>query len=179
MVKVRDYELEKKLQTAVDNGTNIWVIGDVHGHFQTLQSLVEKVQLNEKDIVIMLGDLIDRGPTSADVVKIVKETENFYSIRGNHEQMMIDGFDDALFFKERNEESRIWYHCGGVNTESSYMALYGNDTDACERASKDVEWMTTLPTEIVLDDWRFVHAGYNQNHDVEEQPEVVHMYARS
>ena len=65
---MRDYELEKKLQTAVDNGANIWVIGDVHGHFQTLQSLVEKLQLNEKDIVIMLGDLIDRGPTSADVV---------------------------------------------------------------------------------------------------------------
>ena len=179
MVKVRDYELEKKLQTAVDNGANIWVIGDVHGHFQTLHSLVEKLQLKEKDTVIMLGDLIDRGPTSADVVKIVKETENFYSIRGNHEQMMIDGFDDALFFKERNEGSRIWYHCGGVNTESSYMALYGNDTDACERASKDVEWMTTLPTEIVLDNWRFVHAGYNQNHDVEGQSEVVHMYARS
>ena len=179
VIKVRDYELEKKLQTAVDDGANIWVIGDVHGYFKTLQSLIEKLQLKENDIVVMLGDLIDRGPTSADVVNYVKTTGNFYSIRGNHEQMMIDGFDDALFFKERNEESRIWYHNGGVTTEASYMALYGNDTDACEQALEDVEWMMTLPTEIVLDDWRFVHAGYNKNHDVEEQSEVVHMYVRS
>ena len=77
---MRDYNLEEKLQNAMDNNVNIWVIGDVHGYYNTFHVLVEKLQLNENDIVVMIGDLIDRGPTSADVVNYVKTTENFYSI---------------------------------------------------------------------------------------------------
>tara|TARA_B100001996_G_scaffold131422_1_gene99922 strand:- start:114 stop:917 length:804 start_codon:yes stop_codon:yes gene_type:complete len=178
MIKLRNIDLEKKLQLALDSGVNIWVIGDVHGHFKTFQVLVKKLELNENDVVVMLGDLIDRGPESAQIVHFVRTTRNFYSIRGNHEQMMIEGFDDALFFKERNEDSRIWYHNGGAYTEFSYLVQYGNDTESCEQAKNDVEWMKSLPTEIVLDDWRFVHAGYNPNHDVEGQDEVFHMYVR-
>ena len=176
---MRDFELERKLQTAMDDGANIWAIGDVHGYFRTLQSLVEKLELNENDVVVMLGDLIDRGPSSADVVNYVKSTENIYSIRGNHEQMMIEGFDDAKFFKDVNMEARIWYSNGGSETESSYIAMCGSNEEACNRASEDIGWMMTLPTEIVLDDWRLVHGGYNQNYDVEdESQEDIHMYAR-
>jgi len=178
VVVLRDFQLEKTLQTAMDSGANIWVIGDVHGHFKTLESLIEQLSLNEQDIVVLLGDLIDRGPTSADVVRFARTTPNVYALRGNHEQMMIDGFDDALFFKESNEDARIWYHNGGKNTESSYMFLYGDDGSACEKALVDVKWMESLPTEIVLNDWRFVHAGYNQYHDVEGQPEEVHLWIR-
>ena len=149
---MRDFELERKLQASMDDGANIWVIGDVHGYFSTLQSLVEKLELNENDAVVMLGDLIDRGPSSADVVNYVKSTENIHSIRGNHEQMMID---------------------------SSYIAMFGCNEKACNRASEDIGWMMALPTEIVLDDWRLVHGGYDQNYDVEdESQEDIHMYAR-
>ena len=175
---MRDFKLEERLQNAKNNGSNIWVIGDVHGFFITFQKLVKKLQLKENDIVVMIGDLIDRGPTSANVVNYVKTTENFYSVRGNHEQMMIEGFDHSLFFKDRNIPAKIWYHNGVRTTESSYITLYGNDTNACEKASEDIEWMKTLPTEIVLEDWRFVHAGYDQNHDVEEQDEQNHLWAR-
>ena len=179
MILLRDFQLEKTLQTAMDSGANIWVIGDVHGYFNTLESLIEQLNLNEQDIVVLLGDLIDRGPTSAEVVRYVREATNVYSLRGNHEQMMIDGFDDALFFKEKNENARIWYHNGGKNTESSYIFLYGNDGIACEKAWDDVKWMESLPTEIVLKEWRFVHAGYNQNHDVDGQAEAVHLWIRA
>ena len=176
---MRDVQLEQQLQKTLDAGANLWVIGDVHGHYHTLRALIDRLNVAEHDAVVMLGDLIDRGPTSAHVVDYVRSTANVHSIRGNHEQMMADGFDDALFFKEKNEESRIWYHNGGRQTELSYMALYGSDTEACERASSDAAWMSTLPTEIVLDTWRFVHAGYNQNHSVEDQDDVVHMYIRA
>ncbi len=176
---MRNKKLENKLQLLLDEGVNIWVIGDVHGHFKTFQLLVEKLELKENDVVVMLGDLIDRGPESSEVVSFVRKKRNFYSIRGNHEQMMIEGFDEVLFFKDYNEESRIWYHNGGASTEFSYLLQYGNDADACEQAKNDVEWMKSLPTEIVLEDWRFVHAGYNPNHDVEGQEEVVHLYIRA
>jgi len=178
-MRLRNSELEIKLQSILDQGSNVWVIGDVHGYFSTLHALIERLAPRENDAIVMLGDLIDRGPASADVVKHVRATANLHSIRGNHEQMMIEGFDDALFFKDLNKEARIWYLNGGVNTELSYIAKYGNDDDACDLASDDVEWMRTLPTEIVLDDWRLVHGGYDQNHDVEdESQEDIHMHAR-
>ena len=178
MIYMRDYELENKLQKAIEEGSNVWVVGDVHGYFKTLELLVQKLHLKENDSVVMLGDLIDRGPRSAHVVKYVRESENMHTIRGNHEQMMIDGFDQKSFFKNLNIDARIWYHNGGIDTEASYIRLYGGEKRAAEEATKDVKWMEQLVTEIVLDDWRLVHGGYDQNHDVEGQEEGIHMYAR-
>ena len=175
---MRDYVLEKSIQNTVDNGANVWVVGDVHGYHSTLESLLKSLELKRDDVVVLLGDLIDRGPRSAHVVKYVKESKNTHTVRGNHEQMMIDGFDEVSFFKDSNIDSRIWYHNGGIYTESSYISLYGGERRASEEAAKDVKWMQQLATEIVLDDWRLVHGGYDQNHGVEGQGEVIHLYAR-
>jgi len=179
VIKMRDRALENVLQTALNNGSNVWVVGDVHGYFSTLKALVERLSLVENDYVVMLGDLIDRGPESASIVNFVRTVENVHSIRGNHEQMMTEGFDNTEFFKSLSMEARIWYHNGGKNTESSYIAIYGNDDGALERASEDAEWMRGLPTEIVLDEWRLVHGGYDQNLDVDEQSDSMHMHARN
>ena len=175
---MRDYRLEEKLQNKIEEGANVWVIGDVHGFFDTLELLVRNLGLNEGDAVVMLGDLIDRGPASAQVVKYVREAGNHFTVRGNHEQMMIQGFDESSFFKDRNMDSRIWYHNGGDSTEASYIAFYGDEEKACKEAKSDVNWMRGLATEIVLQDWRLVHAGYDQNQHVEDQDEGMHMYAR-
>ena len=175
---MRDYILEENIQNAIDSGANVWVLGDVHGYYKTLETLLATLELKGDDIVVLLGDLIDRGPRSAQVVKYVRESDNTHTIRGNHEQMMIDGFDEKSFFKNLNIDSRIWYHNGGIDTEASYIRLYGSEERATERAAKDVKWMENLATEIVLDDWRLVHGGYDQNHDVEGQGEDIHMYAR-
>ena len=175
---MRDYELEVKLQNLIEEGGNVWVIGDVHGFFETLEILVHNLGLKDGDAVVLLGDLIDRGPASAQVVDYVRRKEGIYSIRGNHEQMMIQGFDRSSFFKDRSMDSRIWYLSGGNATEVSYLVFYGEKTKAHEEASSDVKWMEKLPTEIVLEDWRLVHAGYDQNQDVDNQDEGDHMYAR-
>ena len=177
-VEMRDIVLEENIQNAIDNGSNVWVIGDVHGYYNTLECLLKSLELKSDDVVVLLGDLIDRGPRSAHVVKYVRDTENTHTVRGNHEQMMIDGFDEKSFFKDLDIQSRIWYHNGGIDTEASYIRLYGGEKRACEEAAKDVKWMEQLVTEIVLDDWRLVHGGYDQNHDVEGQGGDIHMYAR-
>ena len=175
---MRDYVLEENIQNCIDNGANVWVIGDVHGYYNTLESLLQSLELKRDDVVVLLGDLIDRGPRSAHVVKYVRESKNTHTIRGNHEQMMIDGFDEKSFFKDLNIDARIWYHNGGIDTEASYIRLYGGEKRGTEEAAKDAEWMQHLATEIVLDDWRLVHGGYDQNHDVEGQGEDIHLYAR-
>ena len=175
---MRDNELERELQNLMDCGGSVWVIGDVHGYFGTLEALLQKLELEEGDAVVMLGDLIDRGPESAKIVRHVRRTERIHSIRGNHEQMMIQGFDESSFFRDRSMDSIAWFRNGGNHTEASYIALYGDGVEVLNAASSDVEWMEGLPTEIVLRDWRMVHAGYDQNLDVEDQDEGMHMYAR-
>ena len=117
-MEMRDEEVEMKLQTALSRGSNVWVVGDVHGYFSTLKALIERISLGENDHVVMLGDLIDRGPESANIVEYVRTSGNLHSIRGNHEQMMIEGFDSVEFFKNLSVEARIWYHNGGKTTES-------------------------------------------------------------
>lgn len=176
---MRDKEIEERLQNSLDNGNNVWVIGDVHGHFATFKALIESLRLSKNDCVVMLGDLIDRGPTSANVVKFVREAENIFSVKGNHEQMMIDGFSFVTFFKENNRDGKIWYHEGGVNTEYSYIRLYDSETESYAAASSDKNWMAKLPTEIVLDNWRLVHAGYDQNFDADNQDEQNHLWIRA
>ena len=109
---MRNSALEIKLQSILDQGSNVWVIGDVHGYFGTLEALIERLAMGGNDAIVMLGDLIDRGPTSADIVNHVRTTSNIHSIRGNHEQMMIEGFDNVEFFKNLSMEARIWYHNG-------------------------------------------------------------------
>ena len=110
---MRDKELEAELQNRLDHGGSIWVIGDVHGYFETLEKLVQKLELEEGDAVVLLGDLIDRGPASAQVVRYVRRTRWLHSIRGNHEQMMIQGFDESSFLRDRSMDSITWFRNRG------------------------------------------------------------------
>ena len=52
-----------------------YVIGDIHGCAKALRTLIETIQPNEEDEVIFLGDYIDRGPNSRDVVQQILELQ--------------------------------------------------------------------------------------------------------
>ncbi|MFW9266810.1 metallophosphoesterase [Pseudomonas sp. NR3] len=68
-----------------------FVVGDVHGHFKLLERALAKLEFNtEVDRVFSVGDLIDRGPDSEDVLNWLGQPW-FHAVRGNHEQMVIDG----------------------------------------------------------------------------------------
>ena len=78
---------------------NIFAIGDIHGCLKQLVTLQDKIfnypQYNkEEDLLLYLGDYIDRGPNSKDVINHILQlqTEGIKSIflMGNHEQFMID-----------------------------------------------------------------------------------------
>ena len=95
----------------------ILAIGDVHGQFAKLQSLLKKVSITEDDLVIALGDYIDRGDGVADVLKWVmenKDKSNYIFLRGNHEQMMLDAV------KTNGADRITWIINGG---KATIMAL--------------------------------------------------------
>ena len=66
------------------------VVGDIHGRFNTLIELLDKANYKpDNDIVVSVGDLVDRGPRSVEVVEFFASADR-YAVRGNHEQMVLN-----------------------------------------------------------------------------------------
>ena len=64
-----------------------FVIGDIHGHFKEMMELFKCVNFNfDEDILISLGDLVDRGPNPLEVIEKLREVRNFTLLLGNHDE---------------------------------------------------------------------------------------------
>lgn len=84
-----------------------FVVGDVHGHGRLLDQLLATVAFDaERDRLIALGDLIDRGPDSLDLLTRVEREPWLYSLRGNHEAMLRDSLHSVM-------SALLWYRNGG------------------------------------------------------------------
>jgi serine/threonine protein phosphatase 1 len=180
---MRNKEMEKDLQRSLDDGASVWVIGDIHGFSVTFENLVDILQLSENDRVVVLGDLIDRGPDSYSVVKIVQADSRIYSTKGNHEQMMVEGFIPKGI--SHKLEANLWLRNGGIETAASYIRAFTNhngeeDSAALEQEIiADKKWMNSLPAHVILDKWRLVHAGYDPRTALDEQGEAEHLWIRT
>jgi serine/threonine protein phosphatase 1 len=64
------------------------VVGDIHGCYAELMQLLDKLSFSDNDILIAVGDLVDRGPDSWGVVDFFRETPNAFSVLGNHERRL-------------------------------------------------------------------------------------------
>ncbi len=62
------------------------VIGDIHGCYDELQSLLDKAGLTEDNLIVSVGDCVDRGPETPAVLKFFQEKPNALLIMGNHER---------------------------------------------------------------------------------------------
>ena len=100
-----------------------YVIGDVHGEFDTLKALLNKFPDDSK--LIFVGDLVDRGRKSKEVIDFVKDN-NFLCVLGNHEKMMIDFLIEfeKIYpkFPSLNYHHR-WINNGGKQTLFSYEII--------------------------------------------------------
>lgn len=120
-----------------------YIIGDVHGCYDTLIALIKK--LPEKAELIFVGDLIDRGPNSAAVIEFVKNN-NYDCVLGNHEELMIN--DVPIIIKRENTpyyRYTDWEHVGGKETLKSYNKNY-------ELLEEHKNWLETLPLFIEYDE---------------------------
>ena len=84
------------------------VISDVHGCYKTLLALIAQLPTDEE--LCFVGDLIDRGPQSKDVIEFVK-SNNHKCVLGNHEDMM-----DSAYRSGHPDMDRNWAQNGGQQT---------------------------------------------------------------
>src|SRR5215470_9609869 len=98
--------------------SRVFAIGDVHGCGLTLEKLLtQDLRIKKEDEIYFLGDYIDRGPHSKQVVDLILQLQNehyrIHTVRGNHEQLFIDSEKDFESFD-------AWLANGGVTTLQSF-----------------------------------------------------------
>jgi serine/threonine protein phosphatase 1 len=136
-----------------------YVIGDVHGHYNTLKDLVKALPGDAG--LIFVGDLIDRGTQSAEVVRFVRQNGH-RCVMGNHEALMVTYGSEFISAYRRGQplpQYNLWYVNGGIHTLLSYgvavvkegrLEKAAGSGKQLERLEDDLRWMQTLPLYIEL-----------------------------
>lgn len=105
---------------ALPDGGSTYVISDVHGCLDQLLELLDRIDFNGSDHLYLVGDLIDRGPKSAEAISwLVNDApDNVTFMLGNHELMMLDAVHDPNAMRIRGLGSD-WVYNGGVDTATA------------------------------------------------------------
>lgn len=98
-----------------------YVMGDIHGEADRFHAMLERIHLSEEDTLILLGDVIDRGPDGIALLLEIMEMPNAIMLLGNHEYMMLQYLSpDATGI-----EIRRWNKNGNAPTLAAYLKQKG------------------------------------------------------
>ncbi len=145
----------------------IFVVGDIHGERQKAGSFIETLPFASQDLVIFLGDYIDRGHDPRGVIdyliKFKKWHPNTIFLKGNHEDMFLS-FINHDFSKE------IYFYNGGEATLRSYDVPYSEYQYAKRYIPYEhLEFLNELLLYYETRDYIFVHAGLRPGIPLQEQ----------
>nr|WP_256522340.1 metallophosphoesterase family protein [Halobacillus sp. A5] len=145
------------------------VVSDIHGDIEKFERVLKKAEYQpDKDQLILLGDYVDRGPDSREVVKKVKrlvEEDGAIALKGNH---------DDLFIRAKHESKamELWKLNGASTTFQSYK-------HHMEEVYHDQEWMRDhLDMYYETEHYIFVHAGLKPHIPLEKQEEHTMLWTR-
>ena len=134
---------------------NIYCFGDVHGEYDKLKSCIEQSPIKQGDTLISLGDLVDRGSKSYEVIEYCIELSKIYNcifIQGNHDS------EWANYINTR-ERGFMWEQ-GQIETNQSHV---NNNVDP----SIHLEFFKIqLDYYIDEDNNLFVHGGFNRYYHI-------------
>lgn len=155
-------------------GELVYAVGDIHGCYDLLKALLAAIAADyaatargRRPILIFLGDYIDRGPHSAQVLEAMlwlqhRGEVDVHLLRGNHEQALLE-------FLDRPQDAALWLRFGGLETLTSYGVLPTDEGEASLRHARDellermpaahLRLLQDLELMVVLGDYAFVHAG--------------------
>ena len=176
---------------------NIFAIGDIHGCLNELTSLHKKIFTHDKfdvknDLIIYLGDYIDRGKNSKEVINQILKLKNnkikTLNLMGNHDEFMID----FLFNKKNNIEN--WLNFGLDQTIRSYGIEvvnfikdgFGDDivsqlrnTLLNKMSEEHINFFKNLELSFATEKYLFVHAGIDPKKRIEDQARHDFLWSRS
>jgi len=153
--------------------TLTYAIGDVHGSYTKLANLMRHCRDhcgNNVARFVLLGDYVDRGRRSRDVVNLLIEAQaanpdNVVCLKGNHEDMLLDAAG--------GDGENLWLDNGGYTTLHSYGVTHAADIPASHLA-----WFRNLPLAISDEKRFFVHAGVIPGVPLQQQSKAAMLWVR-
>ncbi|MCR5164411.1 MAG: serine/threonine protein phosphatase [Thermoguttaceae bacterium] len=170
--------------------SRLWAIGDIHGFSLAFSRLLDAIKPEADDVIVTLGDYIDRGPDSRGVLDRVirlKSECQLKALRGNHEQMLLDLWArekngtlytpvwKSFFSKKKEFQLKDWLDLGGRQTLSSYDPF---TTRISQIPQTHLDFMASTELYFETPDFLFMHAGYIAQLGMTNQPQQVLLYHR-
>jgi len=156
--------------------TKIFAVGDIHGSFDKLEAMMDVLPWDRDagDLLLFIGDYVDRGPRSRDVVELLVQLKraggNFAFLKGNHEKMLLD------FYVEQKDQM-LYVANGGAETIASYVeGAIGRK--AFVLPEDHLEFLLSLKLYHETEDYIFVHAGLRDGIPLPEQNEEDLLWIR-
>lgn len=171
----------KSATPTVPRGQRVYAVGDVHGQNDLFNSLIEQIEADDAargaahTTIVLLGDLVDRGPDSSGVLDAaigLGKRRRVRALCGNHEEMFLKSLDSTALLRD-------FLRRGGRETVLSYPIdedTY-NDLDFDQLRlelhklvpERHVQFLHSLEDWIIIGDYLFVHAGIRPGVAIEEQ----------
>ncbi|OEJ66524.1 metallophosphoesterase family protein [Magnetovibrio blakemorei] len=183
------------LRPSVPANTRVYAIGDVHGRADLLRRLLKTIAADaattcHKCVLVTLGDYVDRGPDSAEVLELLStlathpvfSTFERHFLKGNHDHMMEQ-------FLRGEDAGKLWLKSGGRDTLASYGVQDARVDDTPEEALQE-QALSLIPTPhrrflcaLRLThregDYVFAHAGLRPGVPLAEQSADDVMWIRA
>lgn len=148
-----------------------YIIGDIHGHFDKLTRLFDKIKkhITIDDSIIFLGDYIDRGPRSYDVIEFLIDIKKKYRIiclKGNHEELFLNYLN--------GKDASAFLYNGGRATVHSYEEAIGK----MSLPEDHKIFFNSLQLYYETTDFIAVHAGLRPGRPFAKQSEKDMLWIR-
>lgn len=128
----------------------IYAIGDIHGQYDLFKKALSKI----KGKIVLLGDLIDRGPGAFETVEAAIKRKNLIAVKGNHEEMLLSDYDNGFLSDFYSLPNTNFTYNGGTQTIESYIR---NGYDSFPR--KHIRFYKNMKDYYETDHFIFVHGG--------------------
>jgi serine/threonine protein phosphatase 1 len=176
----------------VPDGVVVYAVGDVHGQYHLLESLLARIHTDadlqnyDRRVLVFVGDYVDRGPASRLVVERVAAGFPLFetvALKGNHEQMLLDFIADSALWE-------VYRRLGGAETLMSYgvdrdllfspgaapQAIHQAFLAALPETHQD--FLRSLSLSYDCGDYHFVHAGVRPGVPLDRQTEADRLWIR-
>ena len=173
-----------KLRAQTPDGIRIYAVGDIHGRADLLARTLKQIDADLETkapagtIEVFLGDYVDRGPASREVLELLIERES------THRSVFLKGNHESLLTRFQTDPSILdgWQRLGGLETIMSYGVTPSINADEVEQARLAVAFTRAFPDShrrflgnlkpsFTCGDYFFVHAGVRPGVPLTEQLE--------
>lgn len=144
----------------------VFAVSDIHGHLDYFKGLLEKLRFSTDDILIILGDLVDKGPRSVDTLRYVMQlckTHTVHVLQGNCDRILFDPLPNQWLLHYLSS----WNGHLLINEFAALLGyvvrrpedLDGLRTAILEAFPEECAFLSSLPTILENDEYIFVHGG--------------------